>query len=124
MYTAFFVIEVILIGVGVLIIMEGSNKIDFTHKLPLNLARLSETELYITGGILIGFALIFLIIIICLWSKLQLGVKVVETTAIFVSERFYMTFMPILSAIFLFGTLAALLAGGVYLYGTGPKYFF
>jgi len=48
-------------------------------------------------------------------------VKVVETAAIFISERCYMAFMPIVSALFLFGTIAALLAGGVYLYGSGPR---
>jgi len=43
LYTSLFIIEVILIGLGVLIIMEGSNNVDFTHKLPVNLARLSAT---------------------------------------------------------------------------------
>ena len=57
--------------------MEGSNNVAFTHSLPVNLARLSQVELYITGGILIGFALIFLIVIICICSKLELGVKIV-----------------------------------------------
>jgi len=34
-----------------------------------------------------------------------------------------MAFMPIINSIFLFATIAALLAGGVYLYGTGSRYF-
>lgn len=53
-----------------------------------------------------------------------MGVKVVETAAIFISERCYMAFMPILSSIILFSTIAALLAGGVYLYGSGSRYIF
>jgi len=32
-----------------------------------------------------------------------------------------MAFMPIINSIFLFATIAALLAGGVYLYGTGSR---
>jgi hypothetical protein len=68
---------------------------------------------------LIGIALIFLIVIVCICPQLHLGVKIVETAGMFISERFYMAFMPIISTIFFFGTIAAILAGGVYIYGTG-----
>ena len=101
--------------------MEGSNNVPFTKMLPINLARLSQLELYISGGILIVLALIFLIVIICICSQLHLGVKIVETAAMFISERFYMAAMPIISMIFFFATIAAVLAGGVYIYGTGER---
>ena len=77
LYTALVVIEIALIGIGCLLIMEGSNNVQFTHMLPVNLARLSQLELYVTGGILIGLALLFLLVIVCICSKLQLGVKIV-----------------------------------------------
>jgi len=32
-----------------------------------------------------------------------------------------MVFMPIISTLFFFATIAALLAGGVYIYGTGIR---
>jgi hypothetical protein len=70
---------------------------------------------------MIAIALVFLIVIICICPQLQLGVKIVETAALFISERFYMAFMPIISTIFFFGTIAAMLAGGVYIYGTGER---
>ena len=86
LYTSLVVIEIVLICIGCLLIMEGSNNVQFTHMLPVNLAKLSQTELYITGAIMIGIALIFLIVIVCICSQLQLGVKIVETAAMFISE--------------------------------------
>jgi len=77
LYTSLVIIEIFLIGIGILLIMEGSQKVDFTHQIPVNLARLSQTELYIAGSILIGLALIFLLVIVCICSKLQLGVHIV-----------------------------------------------
>ncbi len=70
LYTSLVVIEIVLIGLGILLIMEGSNNVEFTKQLPINLAKLSQAELYITGSILIGLSLIFLIVIICICPKL------------------------------------------------------
>jgi len=43
LYTSLVIIEIVLIGIGILLIMEGSQKVDFTHQIPVNLARLSQT---------------------------------------------------------------------------------
>ena len=42
LYTSIIIIEIILLGVGILLILEGAD-VEFTKYLPLNLANLSKT---------------------------------------------------------------------------------
>lgn len=90
--------------------------------LPINLAHLGNVQLIISGSVLIGIALLFILVIVCMCNKIKLGVAIVETASTFVSERFYIMFIPIVSSIFFFAAIAAVVVGGLYLYGTSSRY--
>eukprot|EP00919_Chromeraceae_sp_WS-2016_P016223 GHVR01038841.1.p1 GENE.GHVR01038841.1~~GHVR01038841.1.p1 ORF type:complete len:121 (+),score=2.69 GHVR01038841.1:1755-2117(+) len=61
--------------------------------------------------------------LVCLYQKLRLGVAVVKTTAIYLSESFYMVLMPIINNLFVFFIFSLLIVGGIYLLSLGSTFF-
>jgi hypothetical protein len=69
LYTALGVVEIVMVGVGILLILEAS-QVKISDHVPINLASLSAIELYVAGSVLVFISILFLIAIICICSKL------------------------------------------------------
>lgn len=109
-----------LCALGVMMILQ-SQGIHVSQYLPFDIAALTQTVLIIVGSCLLGAALLFFVIVLCLGSRISMGAAVVETASIFLREQCLISLMPIVQTLFFVGSIAALLVGLIYLYSIGQQ---
>lgn len=107
--------------IGILFILEAKG-INISAKLSETIiSTLSYDTLLIVGIVLIVIGVLFLLLVICLRTKIMLGSKAVEIGTIFLFENCYMIILPLTQAIFIMSTFGATIIGGLYLYSLGTR---
>lgn len=107
-------------GIGILFILQ-SQGITINSTISTNLSTLSYNTLLITGIVLIVVGVLFLLLTICLRSKIMAGSKAIEIGTTFLFENCYMIILPLTQAIFVLCTFGGTIVGVIYLYSLGER---
>jgi hypothetical protein len=113
---SFFVSGTIIIGIFFILEAKGITVPSFISN---TLAAFSYNTLVVAGSSNFFTAFTVLIIAICMRHRIETGAKAVEIGAIFLSQNCSMIMVPVIQALLVFITIAALIIGSGYIYSTG-----
>ena len=108
--------------IGIMFILEAKG-VKVSPYINNHIASVSYDTLVIVGSCLIVVGVILLVLVVCLRSRIAMGVKAVEVGAIFIFENCCIVLMPITQAIFVVAAIAGTISGVIYLYSLGDLSF-
>ena len=104
-----------MVTIGVFFILTAKGVVidDFVSS---HLSDVAYNTLIITGSVVLVGAFLLFLLVLCLHSRITMGIKAVELGSLFLMDNCCMVMLPITQIFFILATIAALIAGAGFLY--------